>query len=155
MKLDKAWMTRMEEILRKDEGVRTLPYDCGTGKVMRAPIGKITIGVGRNLQDKGLSDACISLMLQEDIIEAIQGACSTFGSPLFSRASAPRQHALVSLIFQLGIGGVAKFKKTIELVKKEKWAEAASEAKNSLWFTQTPQRAKRVLAMLSDEKYNY
>jgi lysozyme len=47
------------EQLRRDEGVRLHPYT--------DTVGKLTIGVGRNLADMGISDAEATVLLQNDI----------------------------------------------------------------------------------------
>jgi lysozyme len=149
------WWSTLESVIRYDEGLRYLPYDCATGKPVKAAKGKITIGYGRNLEDKGISEAVASLMLREDIEDALGGARQILGPVLFDSLSAPRQHGLVSMVFQLGAGGVLKFQNTVAFMKQGKWAEAGEEARKSVWYKQTPNRALRVIALIADEKYNY
>ena len=48
-----------------DEGKRNKPY--------RDTVGKLSIGVGRNLDDKGLSDGEIAILLEHDINDALAG----------------------------------------------------------------------------------
>ena len=50
--------------LIEEEGMKLKPYRC--------PAGKLTIGVGRNLEDKGLSNEEALFLLQNDIIEAVK-----------------------------------------------------------------------------------
>lgn len=151
--LSPNWYAVLEKILRHDEGVRFYPYDCGTGKNVKAAMGRITIGVGHNLEDKGISEDVVSLLLRNDINDAIKEARELFGDVLFYGVSEARQHALVSMIFQLGSGGLSKFKETLKHIRLHQWFKAGEEAKKSLWYRQTPKRADRVITMLVDEKY--
>ncbi len=57
-------MSRLIEILRRHEGVKNTLYKCTSDKW--------TIGVGRNLEDVGLSDDEIDFLLQNDIERAIK-----------------------------------------------------------------------------------
>ena len=49
----------LRDALIRDEGVRLKPY--------RDSVGKLTIGVGRNLDDKGLTRAEAEALLDNDI----------------------------------------------------------------------------------------
>lgn len=153
--ITKEWWTTLEKILQFDEGVRYLPYDCGTGKTVLAPVGRITIGIGRNLQDKGISHDVALMMLREDIGDSIKAAETILGKEFFNNLSAPKQHGIVSMIFQLGPAGFAGFKNTIAAMNRGDWKDAGDLAKQSKWFKQTPERAGRVIAMFSEDKYHY
>ncbi|ASD52053.1 hypothetical protein KNT64_gp101 [Pseudomonas phage PspYZU05] len=56
-----------------------------------------------------------------------------------------RRKALENMVFQMGATGVAAFKKSLKLLKEKKWLEACEELKDSKWYRQTPNRAKRVI----------
>ena len=49
---------------------------------------------------------------------------------------------LIEMVFQLGIGGVSKFKKMWEALKKQDYSEASFQMMDSRWAKQTPSRAK-------------
>lgn len=153
--LPPSWYATLEKILRHDEGVRYLPYDCGTGKNVKAAVGKLTIGVGHNLEDVAISEAVVSLLLKEDINAALKDTLELFGDVFFSKISAPRQHAIVSMVFQLGAAGLKKFNLTLKHIRLGNWESAGKEARKSLWVKQTPKRAERVLKMLVGEVYDY
>ena len=155
MELPELWHKQMRFILRFDEGVRYRPYDCGTGKLVVAPEGRITIGIGRNLQDKGITEATALQMLDEDIAECVKFAGELFTEAEFLKFSSPRQHAIISMIFNLGAGGFSQFKNTIELIKRGEWSMAAQSALLSKWARQVPLRARRVADMLGSERYCY
>lgn len=49
---------------------------------------------------------------------------------------------IIEMVFQLGIGGVSKFKKMWEALKKKDYGEASFQMMDSRWANQTPLRAK-------------
>lgn len=58
------------------------------------------------------------------------------------------QRALVYMAYQMGLNGLLGFKKTISLIRQQRYIEAADEALNSKWANQTPKRARRVAGMI-------
>lgn len=58
------------------------------------------------------------------------------------------QRALGNMAYQLGVNGVLKFRKMIQALRVGDREEAADEALDSRWAEQTPNRAKRVAAMI-------
>ena len=46
------------------------------------------------------------------------------------------------MVFQLGIGGVSKFKKMWEALEKGDYTEASFQMMDSRWAKQTPSRAE-------------
>jgi lysozyme len=59
------------------------------------------------------------------------------------------QRALANMAYQLGIGGVLKFRKMLDALKRGDRATAALEALDSDWAKQTPRRAKRVANLIA------
>lgn len=58
------------------------------------------------------------------------------------------QRALANMAYQLGVEGVLGFRNMLAALEQNDRATAADEALNSLWAQQTPDRAKRVAALL-------
>ena len=56
------------------------------------------------------------------------------------------------MIFQLGIEGQQKFKKMNCYIKKKEFFMAALEMKNSLWYSQTPNRVEGLIRTLLKKK---
>ena len=55
------------------------------------------------------------------------------------------QHVLVNMCFQLGQGGLSKFKKNFKTaVEDYQWQRASEEMLDSRWAGQTPERAQRL-----------
>ena len=120
--------------LRVDEGVRLKPY--------KDTVGKLTVGVGRNLDDKGLNLEEIAYLLDNDITDAEQDARALF--PSYDKLSEVRKAVLANLCFNLGRDRAAQFKKLRKAVLDEDWSQAAIEMLNSKWASQVGARATRL-----------
>ncbi len=59
----------------------------------------------------------------------------------FSTAPATVQDVLIEMAYQLGVGGVRKFRNTLAHLAKADYSAAADEMLDSLWAKQTPGRA--------------
>lgn len=129
-----------------DEGLRLKPYRCTAGK--------LTIGIGRNLDDVGITDATAYQMLDEDIVVATQVCKAIFGD-IFATWGENRRLGLINLAFNLGYKRFSKFHNTIRAIRIEDWDEAEKGLRNSLWFGQVGQRAERVIAMICREEFPY
>ncbi|ENV4137228.1 glycoside hydrolase family protein [Escherichia coli] len=58
---------------------------------------------------------------------------------------------LVIMVFQLGITGTLKFKKMICALQARNYSEAIKQAKDSLWYKQTPNRVDSMIAVLKNK----
>ena len=132
-------MERLKEDLIADEGLRLTPYQC--------PAGKTTIGVGRNLDDVGITEAEAMALLDNDIVRV--KAQLTKALPWLQGDNV--QRALGNMTFQMGLGGVLKFKKMLAALQVKDYTTARREALDSAWAKQTPQRAKRVTDLIKDD----
>lgn len=126
--------------LRIDEGVRKHPYLC-TAK-------KLTIGVGRNLDDVGLSDDEIDYLLANDI-KRVEAALDK-ALPWWRQMTDRRQQALANFCFNVGIGTVLTFKNTLAFLKAGDYDRAADNLLLSKYAKQVGQRAVRVSQMIRE-----
>lgn len=133
-------MTDYKTTLIADEGLQLKPYN--------DTLGKLTIGVGRNLDDRGLSKAEVMLLLENDIKDAVGGAYRLV--PSFNRLSDNRKIVLMSMVFQIGENGVSQFRNMLAAIEIEDFDIAAAEMLDSLWARQTPNRALRLSNMMKD-----
>lgn len=131
-------------MLVRDEGLRLKPYS--------DTVGKITIGVGRNLVDKGITQEEALALLNTDIVDAVASAHNIFGESAFNSMSRPRQLAITNMIFNLGEQGFSGFKIMISCIKLGNWHGAAAAALQSKWAKQVGKRAERIAFMLSDNQ---
>ena len=81
-----------------------------------------------------------------DLDKAILGAKYSF--PEFDSLPDEVQEIIINMIFNLGLGGFKKFLKLIAAINAHDWAAAADEMKNSQWYTQVGDRAKRLEARM-------
>lgn len=124
--------------LIRDEGEQLKPY--------QDTVGKWTIGVGRNLTDRGISKEESRLFLQHDIDDHIK-ALDHF-LPWWKNLDDVRQRALANMCFNLGIAGLLGFKNMLTALQAGEWNEAGNQAKNSRWYNQVGKRAERIVFMI-------
>lgn len=128
---------RLKSQLIYDEGVRSSAY--------KDSEGYLTIGVGRLIdENKGgkLSADEIEYLLDNDIDKVINQTIREFA--WYDDLSEIRQEVLLNMIFNLGLGGVKKFKNMITALKRHDWEDAAREMLDSKWSGQVGQRAIRL-----------
>lgn len=117
-------------------------------------LGFTTIGVGRLIDARrggGLSDSEIGYLLSNDIEEKTAQVLAAF--PWASKLSEPRFAVLVNMAFQLGIGGLLKFKRALGSIEDGQYKEASMEMLDSLWAQQTPERAKRLSKQMECDEW--
>lgn len=127
-------LSRLYEDLRRDEGERRKPY--------RDTVGKLTAGVGRNLDDVGLRADEIQLMLENDVSSAVYDLDTHL--PWWRKLNGARQNALINMCFNLGITRLKGFKRTLSLLEAGAFEAASIEVMNSKWADQVGQRAQRI-----------
>lgn len=133
-------LTKVREEITRDEGFRRFPYRC-TG-------GRMTVGIGRNLQDTGLTRGEAEYLLNNDIARAIADLRRLFRE--FDFFPEQVQRVLINMRFQLGPGTFRRFRKFRAACKKRKWKKAAREMIDSKWYRQTPSRAKRLVKIMKN-----
>lgn len=117
-----------------DEGVRLKPY--------RDTVGKLTIGVGRNLDDRGISEATAFQMLDEDIDIHAKELETAF--PWVLDLDPVRYRVLANMAFNMGIRVLSQFKNTLGLIRRGEYDAAADAMLQSLWAAQVKGRARRL-----------
>jgi lysozyme len=124
--------------LKRDEGVRLKPYT--------DTVGKLTIGVGRNLADVGISDDECTALLQNDVARTVAALDKSL--PWWRKLDPVRQRVLVNMAFNLGMTGLLTFKNTLAAVQGGSYAAAAAGMLASKWATQVGDRAERLAEMM-------
>jgi lysozyme len=110
------------EMIKRHEGVRNKPY--------KDTVGKLTIGVGRNLDDKGLSDDEVEYLFRNDLREVERIASNI--CPSFYRLSEGRQAALMDMAM-MGETRLRGFKKMFNAIARNDWTAARLECLDSKW----------------------
>ena len=126
--------------LKLHEGVEHKPYI--------DTVGKMTIGVGRNLTDRGVSNATIEQMLMEDI-ELVQDELDQM-FPDWCKLNDKRQRVLVDMCFNLGRPRFMTFVRFWAALRASQYDEAAKEMRDSRWYRQVGQRGETLAKMMEE-----
>ena len=127
----------MREMLISNEGLSLKLYKCTAGIT--------SIGVGRAIQTRGISEDEAMLMLNNDIEICVDALDKRY--PWWKRLSEARQEVMVDLMFNLGESRLAKFVQFLQSMETASSAEdytvAAEHLLDSLYAKQLPGRSKR------------
>lgn len=124
--------------LIRDEGLKLKPY--------RDKVGKLTIGVGRNLEDVGISNQEASMLLDNDIATATSGIRQNL--PWVDELDDARMGVLVNMAFNMGVKGLLGFPGMLGKLQRKLYEEAAAEMVDSAWYNQVGDRAKRLVVQM-------
>lgn len=133
--IDRAAMIRQ---LRLHEGERLKPYRCTAGK--------LTIGIGRNLEDRGITAEESAYLLGNDITGFYAALLREL--PWVAQLDDVRQRVLLDMAFNMGIAGLLTFKNTLATIKAGDYEKAAGMMLQSRWAEQVGQRADRLSRMM-------
>lgn len=133
-----ADLLRLVTQLQRQEGLRTRLY--------RDTVGKLTIGYGRNIQDRGISEDEADYFLGNDINDARADLQRTF--PWFAALDSVRQAAMVNLRFNMGLTALLTFDKALTAMSKRQYGLASDEFFDSKWSSQVGVRALEVCAQI-------
>jgi lysozyme len=126
--------------LRVDEGVRNKPY--------RDTVGKLTIGVGHNLDDKPISARAIEVILEDDVADAETDARALF--PEFESLSDGRKAVLLNMSLNLGRERLAGFHDMRTAISGGDFDKAATAMLDSKWAVQVGNRAQRLAKLMRE-----
>jgi lysozyme len=144
----------VHELIEKHEGRRK--------KVYKDSRGFRTIGVGHNIDGKGLSpdieayledhgeitDLMIDILLDQDIEDAITDCERLY--PAFSTFSENRQDALIDFLFNVGYATARTFVNTNKHINSGEWEKAHDGLLASLYAKQVKGRAVEIAKMLKE-----
>lgn len=134
---------RLSKQLEVDEGRRRRLY--------KDTVGKLTIGVGRNIEDRGLRDDEIDLVLSNDIDEAVGIARSVI--PIYDKLDDVRQEVVTNMAFNLGQTRLAGFKQFIAALMRFDFQRATAEMMDSKWYEQVGDRGKRLAYAMREGRF--
>ena len=131
-------MSKLVKMIEPHEGVRRFPYRCTAGK--------LTIGVGFNLDDVGLYPNEIEFIL-ENRLTLVRTRLSA-ELPWFSSLDEVRQAVLIDMAYNLGVDGLLKFRQTLGSVQQGDYLLAAKQMLQSRWASQVGSRSTRLSEMM-------
>ena len=119
-------------------------------------LGKRTIGFGHLCvepeqwdDDKEYTREELERVFDNDFQEALKNAESLIGERSINFIA---KQVIIEMVFQLGIGGVGKFKKMWLALDKEDYGEASFQMMDSLCAKQTPNRAEKLSQKMRSAK---
>lgn len=129
---------RLTQRLIKDEGAMLDVYTDTTGH--------ISVGIGRNLADKGIRPDEMWLMYKNDLKEAEQELYNKW--PWMVGLDQVRTEVMINMSFNMGITVLSQFKNTVNYIKAGDYEKAAYGMRHSKWYKQVGERAERLAVMM-------
>ncbi len=130
--MTESLLNRIKSQLVRHEGLRLKPYRCTAGK--------LTIGIGRNLDDRGISQKEAYAMLERDILDCEQQLLDEIPD-VYTGLDEVRQSVLLNMCFNPGLKGLLQFKNTLAFIASGDWERAANNMLASKWAKQVGMRA--------------
>lgn len=114
-------------------------------------LGKMTIGYGHLIMpgenfSTGIAEAEADALLEKDIAKAV-----TQVQALGLDVPDDWNDFLIIMSFQLGLAGVRNFRKMLTALRVGNYPEAVRQAKDSLWYRQTPNRVNDMISKLKNK----
>lgn len=131
-------MEKLRRQIIEEEGLRNIVYRC--------PANKLTIGVGRNLEDVGISDDEANYLLSNDLKRVEDELVRNF--LFFGDLDECRQRVLMDMCFNMGISRLKKFKNMLAALAKGDYETTSKEMLDSLWARQVKSRATNLSEMM-------
>ncbi len=149
-------MSDIIKLLNYEEGWSPKPYYCSEGYP--------TIGTGFRIGPKGAPLSQYQLSISKVVgavwlSEEIQRVVADMSkhpeiTAAMSACNDARKSVLISMAYQMGADGLAKFDRTLKAIAEQRWSDAQAGMKSSLWAKQTPNRANRhAVQMLTGQWY--
>lgn len=114
-------------------------------------VGILTIGVGHNIQDRGISKAVSRVMLKEDIQDVVKD-CRTLR--YWNDLDSVRQLVVADMVFNLGLSRFLKFFRMNAALAIGDYNLAAAEGMDSKWYRQVGRRSKKLMTALVSGEWN-
>ena len=124
-------LDKIVEMLRRHEGLRLHPYHCSENK--------LTLGIGRNIEDRGITEDEALFLLNNDIKLVQEELTKNWG--VWRTFPEKARMVCIDMTFQMGITGFMSFRETRQLMELGKWVDASEEVLRSKYAIQTPSRA--------------
>jgi lysozyme len=130
--MEPSLLQKIKKQLLRHEGLKIKPYRCSAGK--------LTIGVGRNLEDRGITQKEAFILLENDI-QRCESELLAEIPEIYSRLNESRKSVLLNMCFNLGITGLLGFKNTLAFIGAGDFERAANGMLASRWAKQVGRRA--------------
>lgn len=138
MTFDESTLNAFENLLIDQEGLELKPY--------YDTVRKLSIGVGRNLEDVGISETEALMLLKNDIKRVCLETERAF--PWLSKLGPARQMVILSMAFNMGIEKLLEFKHMIAALQAGDYTKASDQMLASVWASQVKKRAVELAVMM-------
>lgn len=140
---------KLKKEIMDDEGYRN--------EIYLDHLGYPTVGIGHLITEKDaehgkpvgtrVSGERITELFVADTNNAIKDCKKLFD---FDNLPEEVQHILINMMFNLGLTRLSKFKKFKAAIDAKDWKAASIEGRDSLWYKQVPNRARRLMDRLQN-----
>jgi len=130
---------KLLDMITLHEGLELKPYRCTSDK--------LTIGIGRNIEDIGITEDEARYLLQNDVDRILKEVEHwTF----LEKLNDVRQAVILDMVFNMGVSrfNANTWVKTFAAIQDEDWEKVANEMLESRWANQVGQRAIRLSQMM-------
>ena len=139
------------EQLVDEEGVRSVAYidtrgytTLGIGHCCSSNPTKPILGRNVKVGQAITHDEVVKLF-DHDLADVLN---SLLNLPWFKTLTHNQQYVCISLVFNLGYGGLLKFKRFLEALEAGEIKQAAAELRDSKWFKQVGRRGVKLTHLL-------
>lgn len=116
-------LNKLKISIEKHESLKLKPYKC--------PKGKLTIGYGRNLEDRGITQNEAKVMLERDLLDTKLELEDKI--KFFYKLDDIRQNVLIEMAYNMGVPHLLEFKNTLKFMEKSDFINASIEMLDSQW----------------------
>jgi lysozyme len=124
-------ITDVASLIKANEGCKLFPYT--------DTVGKLTIGVGRNLTDCGISQEEAEALFTDDLDQATRNLEA--GIPWTVNLDEVRKAVMLDLCFNMGLQSLLTFTTFLRLMATGDYAGAADDLAQTHYATQVGARA--------------
>lgn len=125
---------KLKSLLIDDESYRQFVYSDLTGH--------LTVGIGRNITTRGISQKEALFMLDEDIFYFSSKLSQLLS--FFDNLDDARKIVLINICFNVGVQGLLNFKDMLSYIEKKDYNKASDEILDSKAAHQCPHRYQRL-----------
>ena len=141
-------------------------------QVYQDTLGIDTIGIGRNLEDRGITDEELedmgitldhvyqygiteadAILLAENDVQIVEDELLR-AHPCVDRLDAVRQLVLIDMAFNMGVPRLCKFKKMWAAIHDEDFTTASKEMLDSRWANQVKSRSTKLAHAMHHGEFN-
>ena len=143
---------KLENRLKMSEGFRSKLYrDTSSKTGFEGKPGKVSIGYGYNIDDKGLPLDIIEELFQRTVQDAREEALMAF--PWLLELDEARREVVIEMVFNQGLKSVMAFTATLGALQRKAYKESAGHLRDSLVYRQLPKRYEGLAKIIETGEY--